>query len=361
MMMQLAALRSVYEDTPPFATVYLQALPASADAEHEVRLRWDELRGQLADAGTHEEALTALDDAILTEDITAVQTEGRVLLANRNGLLLEEDFDATRDGGDRAVLGDLPALGDYVRQRARSVRALVVLVDKERASVRREVFTSSAVLDSGRASDVEGSAIEGVHKPREGFLHHSRIQQRADEAAWLNIRDITEHVRKTAQRWKPEAVLVAGEVQGRKMLLEELPSPLSEIAYEIEAGGGLPSGAGDQSAEESLQEELRDTARRVVIARAKEQTEQFGSAQAHGLAVEGAEDVRRAAALGAIDTLLLRYDQKAEAEDELLRSAALIDADVALVGASVPGNVAAVLRYEAPVDQMDVRPEQTAA
>lgn len=360
-MMQLAALRPIYEDTPPFATVYLQALPASADAEHEIRLRWNELRSQLSDAGAHDETLTALDHAILTENITAVQTEGRVLVANRNGLLLVEDFDATRDGGDRAVLGDLPALGDYIRQRARSVRALVVLVDKEQAAVRREVFTSSAVLDSGTVTDIEGSATESVNKVREGAEHHRRMQQRADEAAWLNIRDITEHVRKDAEQWKPEAVVVAGEVQGRKMLLKELPAPLAEIAHEVDAGGGIPSGTEDASAEESLQEELRDTARRIVIDRAKEQTEQFGSAQANGLAVEGAENVRRAATLGAIDTLLLRYDRVSDAEDELLRAAALTDADVALLGTSVADNIAAALRYEAPVDQMDVQPSSATA
>lgn len=360
-MMQLAALRSVFEDTPPFATVYLQALPASADAEHEVRLRWNELRGQLADAGAHDEAVTALDHAILTENITAIQTEGRVLVANRNGLLLVEDFDATRDGGDHAVHGDLPALGDYIRQRARSVRALVVLVDKEQAAVRREIFTSSAVLDSGAVTSVEGSATESVNKVREGAEHHRRMQQRAEEAAWLNIRDITEHVRKVAERWKPEAVVIAGEVQGRKMLLDELPSPLAEMAYEVEAGGGIPSDTGDQSAEESLQEELKGTARRIVIDRAREQTEEFGSAQANGLAVEGEENVRRAATLGAIDTLLLRYDQVSAAENELLRAAALIDADVALLGTSVSDNIAASLRYEAPVDQMDVQPSSATA
>ncbi len=357
MKMQLATLRPIYEDAPPFATVYLQALPASPDAEHEIRLRWDELRGQLADAGTHQEALDALDDAILTENITAVQTEGRVLVANRHGLLLEEDFDATRDGGDRAVLGDLPALGDYVRQRTRSVRALVVLVDKERAAVRREVFTSAAVLDSGKVSEVEGSATESVHKPREGAEHHRRMQQRSDEAAWLNIRDIAEHVRAAAATWRPEAVVVAGEVQGRKLLLNDLPAELQGIAHEVEAGGGIPSDTGDESAEESLQRALRSTARQITLDRAREQTEHFGSAQANGLAVQGAENVRRAATLGAVETLLLRYDEDAEAEDELLRAAALIDAEVALVGTSVAENVAAVLRYEAPVDQMDVQPQ----
>lgn len=57
-----------------------------------------------------------------------------------------------------------------------------------------------------------------------------------------------------------------------------------------------------------------------------------------------------------METLLLRYAQLAEDEDELLRAAADVDASVALVGTSVTDNVAAVLRYEAPVDQMDHTP-----
>ncbi|WP_150462255.1 baeRF2 domain-containing protein [Nesterenkonia ebinurensis] len=357
MIMQLASLRPIYEADPPFATVYLQAQPATASAEQEVRLRWDALRKQLTDAGAHDETLEALDTAVLSEEIAAVQTEGRVLVANRSGLLLEEDFDATRDGGDRSVFGEPPALGDYVRQRVRSVRALVVLVDKERATLRREVFTSSAVLEEAASSAVEGSATETVNKPREGGEHHRRMQQRADEAAWLNIRDITAHVGKAASSWKPDAVVVGGEVQGRKLLLDELPADLSAIAYELETGGGIPNDSADSGGEQALAEELSSLARRITIERAREQTEQFGDARANGLAVEGAEDIRRAAQLGAVDTLLLRYDAEAEDEDQLLQAAAEVDAQVALVGAGVAGNAAAVLRYAAPVDQMDVHPQ----
>lgn len=351
--MKLAAIRSIYEAEPPFATVYLQAQAASPNAEQEVRLRWDSLRSQLADAGAHDEALAALDDAVLTEDITAIQTEGRVLVANRTGLLLEEEFDATRDGGDKAVLGEPPALGDYVRQRARSVRGLVVLVDKERATLRREVFTSAAVLDSGRESGVKGSATESVHKPREGAESHRRMQQRAEEAAWLNIRDITEKVRKTAEKWMPDTVVVAGEVQGRKMLLDELPVHLQEIAVEVEAGGGISSDSADDGAEQALTDALLSKARQITIDRVKAETERFGSAQANGLAVEGAENIRRAATLGAVETLLLRYDAEADQEDTLLSEAAGVDASVELVGTSVADNAAAILRYEAPVDQLD--------
>lgn len=355
--MQLAAVRHIYEAPEPVATVYLEAQPVSPDAEHEVRLRWDSLRQQLTDAGTPQEAVDALDAVILdTEAFGAIQAEGRVLVADRTGLLLNEDFDATGQGGDYAVLGTVAQLGDYLRQRLRSVRALVVLADQERATIRREVFTSTDLLEAGRETQAEGSAYESVHKPREGALHHRRMQQRSEDAAAQNIRDITESVRKAAAAWKPDAVIVAGEVQGRKMLLDELPSDLAEIAREVEAGGGLSSGSADQGAEDSLAEELATVARQITIERVTAETERFGSAQGSSLAVEGAENVRRAVRLGAVDTLLLRYDKPAEDEDGLLKACASVDASVALVGTAVADNAAAILRYEAPVDEMDSHP-----
>lgn len=356
MTMQLATLRPIYEAEAPFATVYLQAQPASASAEQEVRLRWDALRKQLAESGAHDETLAALDDAVLGENITAVQTEGRILVANRSGLLLEQDFDATRDGGDRAILGEPPELGDYIRQRLRSVRALVVLVSQERATFERRVFTSQAVLESGPEVQVEGSATESVHKPREGAEHHRRMHQRAEEAAALNIRDVSEQLRKASASWQPDVLVIAGEVQGRKLLLEELPKELSGIAREIETGGGLPNDSADESAERALLESLQDLARQITIERAKEQTERFGDSRANGLAVEGSEDFLRAVRLGAVDTVLLRYDQTAQDEDQLLAAAAGIDSSVALVGSSSAGGIAAILRYEAPIEEMDYQP-----
>ena len=357
MIMQLATLRHIYDAEEPLATVYLQSQSVTADVEHEVRLRWDALRQQLADAGAHQQMLDSLDEAILnTEDFGTIQAEGRVLVADRTGLLLEKEFDASQEAGDRAVLGPVAQLGDYLRQRLRAVRALVVLVDKEQALLRREVFTSSDVLDSGAETHVEGSAYESVHKVREGFLHHRRMQQRADDAAVLNIRDVTESVRSAVARWTPDVIAVAGESQGRKLLLEELPTDLADMAREVEAGGGIPSGSADSGAEESLSEELATLARKITIDRASEQTERFGTAEGNGLAVQGAENVFRAVRLGAVDTLLLRYSQPAKDEDELLRAAASVDASVALVGTNVTDHAAAVLRYQAPIEELDYEP-----
>lgn len=350
--MQLNQLRHIYEAEGPCATVYLEARSPSEDAEHQVRLRWDDLKSQLADAGTHEEALSALESAIITEDIGGVQAEGRVLVADRSGLLLEEHFDAAAGTGDRAVFGEPAELGAYIRERLRAVRVLVAIADQESAVLRRLVLTASDVHAEGAEEHVSGSAGESVHKPRQNALKHKQIQRTADEAAKRNLREVSERLRSVAAAWRPDVIAVAGEVQGRKLLLEELPHELKEVADELEAGGGIPSGSADEGVEHALAEELGTLARTITIERARTHTERYGEARSAGRSAEGADRVRAAARLGAVDTLLLRYDRRAEDEDELLGAAAGVDAAVGLVGTEVEGDVAAVLRYEAPVEDV---------
>ncbi len=349
---RLSAFRPVYEAEGPFATVYLEAREASEDAGDQVRLRWDALKKELADAGAHEQALQALEDAVLIENITEVQVEGRVLVANRDGLLLEEHWDAALGSGDRAVLGEPAELGSYIRERIRSVRALVAVADQEGAVVRRLVLTSSEILHEGEEESISGSAVESVHKPREGALSHKQIQRTADEAAKQNIRDVVGRLSTIADRWQPDVLVLAGEVQGRKRLQEELPEDLKGIAQEVESGGGIPSGSADEGAERSLTEDISGLAREIVIARAQATTGRFQELKAAGRAVEGSEEILKAVQLGAVETLLLRYDARAQQEDELLRAAAGVDARVGLVGVGVQDDAAATLRYEAPVDQV---------
>lgn len=349
---ELSRFRPVYEAEGPFATVYLEARDPSEDAGDQVRLRWDAMKSELADAGAHEEAIRSLEDSILIENITEVQAEGRVLVANRDGLLLEEHWDAALGSGDRAVLGEPAELGAYIRERIRSVRALVAVADQEGAVIRRLVLTSSEVLHEGDEESVSGSAVESVHKPREGALSHKQIQRTADEAAKQNIRDVVERLSTVANRWQPDVLVLAGEVQGRKRLHEELPKDLQGIAREVDSGGGIPSGSADSGAEKSLIEDISGLARDIVIRRAQEETGRFQELKAAGRAVEGAEEIRKAITLGAVQTLLLRYDSRAEGEDELLCDAASVDAQVGLVGVGVKDNAAATLRYEAPVDQV---------
>ena len=91
--MKLDIVRTITEARGPFATVYLEGRNPSEDAATQLRLRWDDLRGRLTESGADDEILAALDE-VLTGDspdrAQEIQADGRVLVANESGVLLNE-------------------------------------------------------------------------------------------------------------------------------------------------------------------------------------------------------------------------------------------------------------------------------
>lgn len=340
---KLQTIRGIYEADGPMATVYLEARSPGDDAEQQVRLRWDALRRHLDGAGADPHLLSALDEAILGEEFGEVQADGRVLVANAEGILLDEARDAAVGAGDDAHLTREPELGAYVRERARSVRLLVVVADQEGALIRREVAIEDRPPGIVPGEDVGPDAVESVHAPRGQAFSHNQIRRRADDAARQNAQGVASRVESVAKQWRPDVLVLAGEVQGRTAVRAELAQALTEILQEVEVGG-----VDDEGAEEALAEGLREVASRVAAERARDNAERFEEARAHGRAVEGAGPVGRAAEQGAVDTILLEIDRTVPEEGALIAAGTRTDAAVGLLEAPVTDGVAAVLRYEVP-------------
>ncbi|HLR44610.1 MAG TPA: hypothetical protein VK065_05410 [Brevibacterium sp.] len=343
--MQLNEIRRVYDGQEPFVTVYLEGRSPAEDAQQQVRLRWEELRRRLSEEGASDRVLSSLDEAVLAEEPGEVQSNGRVLVADATGVVLDQAWDAALGAGDAAHLGTEPELGAFVRERARSPRLLVAIADRHGAVVRQVVVTQSPAADT-RVEDHVGDASEdpdSVHKPREGALSHKNIQRRADEVVKQNVREVAEHMDAVAKSWKPDLVVLAGGVQGRTALRNELSPALQEHFTETDAGG-----AEDDGAEEALANELHRLAEELSIDAARQRADQFGAAKARGLAVEGSDRISRALEMGAVETLLLEYDRNAARESELLAASVRTDAEAALVDSEVTDGVAAILRFEVP-------------
>ena len=99
--MQTATLRNIYEHEGPFATVYLEARSPAEDAEHQLALRWDELRNRLAQDGAIESALEQLDEAVRAPEPTEVQATGKVLVANSRDVIFDQALTPPRGQGTR--------------------------------------------------------------------------------------------------------------------------------------------------------------------------------------------------------------------------------------------------------------------
>jgi hypothetical protein len=344
--MQLSTVRDVYAHDGPFATMYLEARPPAEDAPKQLRLRWGDLREQLETAGAEAEPLDAIEARLSDAQPGEGQVDGRVLVADQAGVALERDWDASLGAGDAAHWTVLPELGAYVREAARTVRALVVVADQQGALLRQELLTPERHARELASQEAEGdSVVKGVHKPRGGALSHKGMQRRADEAAFRNAGEVVEAARKAVAVFQPHVVVLAGEVQGRTAVREQLTDELARLVVESERGGG------DRHAvEEGLAEDLTRIAADEHDRQVRRYAETFGDGLSAGLATQGNESLAEAAELGAVETLLFEDGVAAAREAFLIKTCAETDARAELLagGTGLTDGVGALLRFPLP-------------
>lgn len=340
--MELSVLKPVHQHEGPFATVYLEGRSPGEDAPSQLRLRWKALREQLEAEGARSEVVEALESTLMNAESGEEQTNGRVVVATPEGVVFDEPWDAALGAGDAAHWTVLPELGAHVRESTGAVRMVVVVADQNGAQVRTEVVAEQHEPRTVGQSEVEGSSMEGPHKPRGQALSHSRIQNRADEALQRNAKDIAEHVQTTASKVRPDVVVLAGEVQARTAVKDELPSEIHDTVVETDRGAGE-----DQNSEEALTDELLRVAGEVNQNRMRERTGKFHESTAHGTGVQGGESVAKAAEMGAVATLLFEPGVPAAREAFLIKTCADIDSTLHTVepGTNLQDGVGAVLRF----------------
>lgn len=340
--MNLENLRTVYDNQGPFATIYLEGRSPAADAEKQVRLRWDELRANLANAGAADEILTHLDDTLIVEDITEVQADGRIVVANADGVFLDEHWDAALGTGDVAHYAEVPELGAYVREGCRLVDLVLIIANQEGATIRELRVSPQHEAKQHGESLISGDNDEDIHAPRQGALSHNQIRRRADEIVKDNARAVADHIDEIVRARVPDLVVIAGEVQGRTAVKAELSTRVNGILEETSQGG-----TDDDAAEEALYDALKSLASEHVQAQQREHTENLSYSKAHDLAVEGQEKVSQAVQRGAVATVLLNYDVGSDGEGAILAEAVLSSADVGLIDGDAADGIAAILRYDA--------------
>lgn len=351
--MDLTALQSIYNHDGPFATVYLEGRPSGEDARQELRLRWKALRERLQREDAPEAPLTAIDSALEASLSGEEQADGRILVANSDGVMLHAPWDAAIGSGDNAVWQELPEVGPYLREQSRAVRVLLVVASQVSARVRQEVIAPQhqpreLAEEDVAATDIEHPRGQGgeqrhmVHKPRGQAESQGRIQRRADEATKAYGKEINDELQTITAEFQPHVVLLAGETKGREAARAELTDELARLVTETDRGG---EGAGDS--ESALTDELLRTAAQVRQNQEEQRRQSWSAAMAHELAAEGAGDVAHAAEQGAVETLLFAPGTPATRESFLIKMCAKTDAGVDLVTADTElrDNVGAILRY----------------
>jgi Bacterial archaeo-eukaryotic release factor family 2 len=308
--MDLSRTREIFERPGPFATVYLEARQAEEDSAKQVQLRWRDLSNQLKQAGADDKTLAALDDELGGERRGSITGVGRVLVASAEGVLFDDEVEGVDAAGDVAVWSPLPELGRYYRSQTGSVRVLLAVVDQTGGDIYQLVADNSEGARELAEETVKGQALETVHKARGGGLGNRTRQNRHEMASYENADEVVKGIRSAASQFRPEIIAVAGEIQGRSAVRNELTGELASITREIEAGSRAAG-----ASEDALESELLTVAGEVATERESRVRQSFQEGKAHANAVEGLEPVLEAARQGAVETLLLVDHQ--EVPDEL--------------------------------------------
>lgn len=339
--MNSSQLRKVYEQGGPYATVYLEGRAPSADADTQIRLRWSELRERLTSAGAGEPLLESIDAITLVDEPTEVHTDGRTIVANPQGILLDEHWDAALGEGDAAHYGDVPELGAYLRQECRQFDIVLVIAGQDGATVRELSVTPDRERRETDGVHVTGDNDEDINKPRRGAYSHNQIRRRVDEIIKANARSVSDFVDRLVTENAPDVVVLAGEVQGRTAVKSELSVRSEELLHEISEGGD-----DDDGAEEAIDVAVRTLVTKLAEEREAENSERLSESKAHDRAVEGRAEVEKAVARGAVATLLIDDADAAEGEAGIIADAIQSSAEIGLSHDPMADGIAAILRYD---------------
>ena len=281
-----------------FASVYLDTSGTGRGPQAKaVEIRWRDLREELSLAGVDAATLDALGDVLTGPGLAAPGTvafgqDGTVPLAVR-----------------------LPAVP--LREMARWARLpdlLPLLIQSPPRPPHLLVSATRAggdVLAIRTADDVTRQRVQGtgwpVHKTKSGGWAQLEHQRAAEEAWETNAKELAGTVVSAAAGEVPEAIIVAGDVRAREMLVDKLPTNLASKAVIVDREVPVDSPELTAAAEQVL--------RQLEDADGRRRLETFRSRLGAGGATEGLAETVAALRDGQVSELFLGGDYLADEPD----------------------------------------------
>lgn len=289
--MDLTFLQPLYDRPAPMASLFINASRDAEDADHAIRLRWEQARAALLEKGATEETVAAMDGVVgRTRGVPG--SHGQVVYAAGDRVVFDSTV-AEPPQDFQVSVGDLPDPLPYMVSERRHVPHVLVVAD----SVGADLTTEYA---DGRT---EFRRVEGddkpVHKVPEGGLHHKQMQRAVDEQVGHNTSLVAEAVTEAAGAGGAEVIAIAGEVQVRGDIADHLPGNLKERVAYLEAGARAPG-----SENSPLEKELAQRLDAKAAEHVRESVDALGRGHADGAAVEGMDAVVHALQRGQVETLL---------------------------------------------------------
>ncbi|MDR7303204.1 baeRF2 domain-containing protein [Haloactinomyces albus] len=296
--MKLGYLQDVYEQSGPFATVYLDTSSDVENAPKQVELRWRSAREYLADEGADEATLQAIAERVGGHQWRESGPRGQVIVAAQGRVLLDDELPHPPEefpGDERVFFGPLPHLMPYLRMRGARIPYVVAVVDHSGA----EVSAVNAARESDSTTVESGGVpLRKTHAGGEG--NEQRFHHRVEEKWQRNAAEVADEINDRALRTGAEAIVLAGDVQQRKLVHDQLHKGLQDKVIQTAA-----SHRDRKASDEGLQEEISATLHSAVESRVAETVQEFERERGeHDRAVEGWKATVGALQRGQVRTLL---------------------------------------------------------
>ncbi|GAA4976458.1 Vms1/Ankzf1 family peptidyl-tRNA hydrolase [Kineococcus glutinatus] len=308
--MKLDWLKPATEDAGTYVSLVFDATRNDETGAHEIDLRWQDARTQLARAGAPAAALDAVGE-VAVQPTGVGGRVGRAVVATASGIVIDRLLPSP-PLREESTAGPVPNLMPLVRSLAHDVRYVLVEMDRAGADV--------TVAHSDAPGTAEEQTVEGdhdlLHKVPGGGWAALRYQYAVQDSWDHNAATVAEHLDKLVARENPEAVFVTGDTKAMHSLRSKASQRVLALVEEV-PGGSRHAGVKEEVFERNLAQALEGvrTRRRDRVVEQFEQEigrtrtlQGPSSTGGRGLAVEGLTAVVDALRRSQVQVLLLRDD-----------------------------------------------------
>ncbi|MBW9092185.1 hypothetical protein JNB62_00645 [Microbacterium jejuense] len=285
-------LERLLAEQGPWTTAYIDGPSDLPEPDELARRR--AVREAVENAGAPAADVEALDAALAWA--TGIPSPSSRFLLIRDGTVeLDESFAEPRHGPERFSHRAAPAVIPLLSHLSHDVGYLVVETGRDGATI-RAAHTGAAAPE--RTEDVEGST-DSLPKVQVGGWSQARYQRHTEEVWSQNHDEVAETLDRWVRERQPRFVVVSGDVQARRLLLERISPTTLDLVVEVDAN---TRAAG--ASQEPVDDAIADAAR-TAVGEDEAAALDDAAAEGHRRGAYGVREITPALQQARVDTLLL--------------------------------------------------------
>ncbi|MGW7254394.1 baeRF2 domain-containing protein [Streptomyces sp. NPDC054834] len=228
--MDLAFLNPLYEQSGPWASVYVDTSRHAEDTPHELHLTAQAMGRELREQGSDDATCRAVEEAIEALGHSP-DPHGRALFA-RHGEVTLDPVLAHAPPGNRAVWAPLPRVAPLLDLAGEDPLAIVSYIDRRGAD-----FELRSALGRRKAGAVVGRQ-HPIHRTSSADWSERHFQLKVENTWEHNAAEIADALAVCQDETRADLLILVGDERERREVHERLPKRLHARVVESEHGTG---------------------------------------------------------------------------------------------------------------------------